>query len=555
MMLFRRTVLLLISLLASLPAFAATAPEVYPLTKLIIADTEARVLAIPAEAGGAVTAHVEGVPLFAGPEFQGIVAKYIGKPIGNEVLNALIGEINKYAQKHDRLIAKVLIPSQDVRAGTLRFIVLLGRYSDVQFQGNRWFSSKLLEERLGIKAGDEIRLSTLEEAVNWTNANPFRQVKVLVNELPNEPGKANLVIGVRERRPFRAALSYDDTGNSVIGDHRFTGSFQFGNLWGRDHMASYQYMTTDDPSAFRAHAADYRLPLRWRHFLQFSASYVRSNPIFAEGLLRQSGKNLSTNLRYTVPLRAGEEPREVFFGASYKHGNNNLEFDPLLTRQQVFATSTDTFQLFAGFSTVNRDKHGAWVFASTLNASPGNINSRNTDEAHQAFGSRIGASSSYLYGTLSLQRLQNLGKDGWQVFSRAVVQAATSNIISGEHLAIGGSATVRGYDENIYAAEQGYIFVTDLLSPTWKLPVPFMKKGTPPLETRLLAFYDLAEVEYKHRDPSDIPFAPLASTGVGLRLTFATNFTLSVDYGWQLKDIPQATRGKSRGHVKAVLAF
>lgn len=553
-MYFRLPVLCLVSLVAS-SLLSGASQEIYPLTKLIIGDSEPALLAIPPTAGGAVPVYVDQPALFADDEFRATVAKYIGTPISNDLLNELIKKINEHAQRKDRLIAKVLIPTQDITGGTLRFVVLLGRYSEFTFQGNRWFSSKLLEERLGLKPGDEIRLSTLENAVNWANTNPFRQLKVLINELPNEPGKANLMVGVRERVPFRAVLSVEDMGNELIGEWRYTASLQHGNLWGRDHLASYQFLTSEDPKVFHAHAADYRIPLRWRHFLQFSGSYVLTNPRFGEqGLLLQRGENLNLNIRYTVPLRAGHEPRDVFFGATYKHGNNNLEFDPDLTRYQVFDNATDTFQLFAGFSNVNRDKHGAWSVAATLFASPGNFNSRNTDKALQAFGSRLGASSSYLYGNVAIQRLQSLGR-GWDIFARTIGQLATSNIVRGEHLAIGGAATARGYDESIYAAEQGIVFGADLLTPVMKVPLPFFPKTSPRLETRLLAFYDFAEVEYKHRDPSDIPFAALASTGIGIRASLANNFTLSVDYGWQLTELPLPPRSRSRGHVKVMFAY
>lgn len=548
--------LFLFTLLLPFSVFGAVGQEVYPLTKLILADSEEKVLAVPVEAGGAVPVYVHELPIFADEEFQRIVAGFIGKPIGDEVLNALIQAINQHAQKKDRLIAKVLIPTQDITQGTLRFVVLLGRYNELMIQGNRWFSKKLLEERLGLKPGDEVRLSTLEQAVNWTNTNPFRQVKVFISEVANAPGQANLMVGVQERAPFRAVLSVDDTGNQVIGEYRYTATVQYANLWGRDHMASYQFLTSDDINVFQAHAVDYRMPLRWRHFLQFSGSYITTNPRFGQDeLLEQRGENLNTNLRYIVPLRTGSEPRDVFFGATYKHGNNSLEFDPELTKYQVFSTNTDTFQLFAGLSNVSRDKHGAWAFSAIVYGSPGNINSRNTDEALQAFGSRIAASSSYIYGTLSVQRMQSLGKSGWEVFARGILQAATSNIVTGEHLAIGGSTTARGYDENIFAGEQGYVLNTDLVSPVWKKQLPFLAKKSPPLETRFLVFYDMAEVDYKHRYPVDIPFARLASTGVGVRATLGSNLSLSVDYGWQLRDLPQPPRSHSRGHVKLVLAY
>jgi hemolysin activation/secretion protein len=92
------------------------------------------------------------------------------------------------------------------------------------------------------------------------------------------------------------------------------------------------------------------------------------------------------------------------------------------------------------------------------------------------------------------------------------------------------------------------------MSPVWKKPLPFLSKEFP-AETRLQFFYDAAQVEYKHRYPSDVPFAPLASAGLGIRASFANNFSFSADYGWQLTHLPQEPRNRSRGHIKVVLAY
>ena len=546
------------SLLAFCLAFAfqasARTEEVYPLKKLIVADTEAAVMAIPDDAGGATTVHVQGLPVFDTPEFKAAIAPFLGKPISVDLAKQIMLAIATYGRTHDRVANGQLPPAQDIKSGTLRLFVGFGQYQDVTFRGNRFFSQKLLAERLGVKPGDEIRLSRLEEAVNWVNTNPFRHVKVLVNEVPNQPGKANLVVGVQERRPLRAAFSFDDTGNEVIGKHRYAAALQFGNLWGRDHQGSYQFLTTDDINLYNAHSVDYRIPLESRHFVGLSASYVRTNPVI-EGVLAQKGENLLAELRYTVPLRGGDNPTEWFFGANFKESNNNLDF---IGYGQVLDTKTDTFHVFGGYSMVKRDSRGAWMFAATVNFSPGNINSRNTDEAFQT--ARSGAESSYVYATVALQRLQNLAH-GWDLFSRAVVQGATHNLLSTEQLSIGGSTSVRGYAGTIYAGENGYVLSNDLMTPVWKKKMPRGSKLTPTLDTRFVGFLDIANVRYRKRFDSDIKFAPLASAGFGLRSNLGSNFSVNFDYGWELihqarqVNMPKEPPLHNRGHIKLVLAF
>ncbi len=530
-------------------AFAQVTPPAIPLKKLLLADSEAKAAAIPVDAGGTNITFAQDIPLLVDPKFESAIQPFIGKPISNELRDQIVAAIAKFAREHDRLIVKVFTPNQDISNGTLRLGVVVGRYNELQFKGNKWFSNKLLQEKLGIKPGDEVVLTTLEQAVNWANTNPFRQIKVLVNDLANQPGKADLIIGVEERIPLRFTASFDDSGNDILGNRRYTGSVQFGNLWGRDHQGSYQFSTTDHQSVFKSHSMDYRVPLPWRHFLQFNAGYLEVKPRFgAGGAFTQNGKNIVSSVRYSVPVRGGDNPIEFAAGLDFKQGNNNLAYGGAT----LISNTTDTFQFTSSFSMVKRDSKGAWLFGGGIDASPGNVNHRNTDAAFSA--SRYNTKATYLTGTLSVQRLLNLAPD-WSLFSRAVVKGATSNVPGSEQLSIGGSSTVRGFDERIYTADQGFVFSNDLQLPAIKSGIPFMPKARGKVETRFVAFYDAAQVFYRHRDINDVTFTPLASTGIGIRMGIPGLFNVSGDYGWQITHLAYPTQSHCRGHIKVVLAF
>lgn len=536
----------------TLRSFAATSVEVAILAKLLVSDSEPKVATLATDTGGSEKVVVHEAKLFSSPKLVAVLEKFIGKPITNELLNEIANAIALYARQNDRLIVKVIqvVPtSDDVAGGVVRLAVVVGRYNEFQFKGNRWFSSKLLQEKLGIKPGDEVLVSTLEEAVKWANANPFRQIKVLVNDLANLPGKADLIVGVEERIPVRFTASFDDTGNEIIGVNHYTGALQFGNLWGRDHQGSYQYTTTDHQAVFQSHSLDYRVPLPWRHYLQLNAGYLKVRPTFgAGGVFSQRGQNILGNLRYSIPIRDGDNPIEFSVGVDFKQGNNNLAYGGTT----LLNNTTDNFQLTSSYSMVRRDQRGAWLFGINLDVSPGNVNSRNTDAAFSA--SRFNTKARYATGTISVQRMLNLERE-WSLYSRAVAKIATSNVPGSEQLSIGGSSTVRGFDERIYTGDQGFVFSNDLQTPAFRQSLKFLGKNRAPLETRFVAFYDAAQVFYKHRDVNDVRFTPLASTGFGVRVSLPINFTLSADYGWQISHLSYTSTKHSRGHVKVVLAF
>jgi len=556
---------ILLFFIAAIPCGWAADPIVL-LKKLIIADTEAKALAAPPDSGGNVPVFVQDVTVLADAGFAKGVEQFVGKPITPESLGGLETLILQYSREHDRMIAKVSAPVQDASNGVIRLVVVVGRYGNIVPKGNRWFSSQLLQEKLGIKSGDEIRISTLTEAVNWANANPFRQVRVIVNDLANLPGKADLIVAVEDRLPLRLTTSYDNYGNTVVGTNHYTAGIQFGNLWGRDHMGSYQYATTDDTKLFQSHSLDYRIPLRWRHYLQFNAGYLRVKPtIGGIGDITQDGKNLNTAVRYVIPLTSGENTTDFTAGIDFKRGNNSVAYNNV----PIITATNETFQLALGISTIRRDKRGGWMFGANVNASPGNLTSRNTNTALSG-GKAVTAT--YVASTLSAQRLLNLDR-GWSLFSRLAAQLATGSLPGGEQLSIGGATTVRGFEERIYSGDQGFVFSNDLQSPVVKTTLPFIKK-LPPLETRFVAFYDAAQVFYKFEAvDNDIHLTPLASTGLGVRMGLGSHFTLTADYGWQITHFSRKpigidadgkpirdrldypSPGNSTGHIKVVLAF
>jgi len=520
----------------------------YDLRRLIFSDTAEKTKAIaPApDAGRIVT---QDMPLLATKEFSNFIAPYFGQPITNESVERLRLAVIDYVKKHDRLVVDATIPGEDLARGEVRIAVAIGRYSKLQFKGNRWFSNELLMSKLGIKPGDEIRASTLEQAVDWANTNPFRHIQVLVNTMDVQPGTADLDVAVQERLPVRVAASYDDTGNDIIGNNHYTGSLQLGNLWGLDHQVSYQYTTTDVGHLYEAQAGDYRAPLPWHDYIDFSMSYAVMRPTFEEGLFNQVAKNVVADLRYIKPIQRQSWSLEFSGGVDFKQVNNNLDFGGF----QVLNSDENIAQFTGGLTVVRRDPHGSWVAAVSANFSPGDFNTKNTDASFA--NARYGSQARYVYGTFVLQRITDIPL-GFQLYTHGQAQASSANLLGSEQMTIGGQATVRGYDERIVAGDQGVIVNQELRGPVWQTRLPFEAKTAPSLQTRLLAFWDYGRVQYKHVFPDDIPLDPLMSTGVGLRSNLgANNFSLSLDYGWQIlrTNPPQPNTG--RGDITATVAW
>lgn len=546
------------------PNLASTSGR--PLVRIIVTDSlEAANTFVPATDAGFV-ALSPGLAAFNAADLTTRLASGRDRIIDERLLAGIAQVIENFLRQNNHPNASVVIPTQSIAEGMIRVIVQLGpdtatvvaqaksanwKIRNINIPPTRWFSESLLRQKLRIEQGGLVRFEELDQAIDWTNNNPFRRVRVRLDPVPST-GEADLTIAVQEAIPLRLSLTLDNAGNDVLGEHRFILAGAYANLWGLDHQLSYQYITTETPSIYQGHGMDYRAPLPWRHYLQFSATYLKAKPEIYDGLFLQEGETITTDLRYTIPVRTGINPIDFFASVGFKETNNNLTWDPRASNLLVQSSKTNIFQFTLGGSAVRRDKLGAWAFGASVTFSPGDVNSRNRAAA---FGeTRFGADPRYTYGSLSLQRLVSL-KRGWDLSSRLMVQVADDNLLPSEQLSIGGGASVRGYPENLYAGDQAFVFVTELVSPAFKSSLPRLSKKRGPLETRGVVFYDAANSEAKVSAQFDPVRRPLASAGLGVRMTLATNFSLQADYGWRLASLPYPEISGSRGHIRVSIAY
>lgn len=467
--------------------------------------------------------------------------------ITDRLLVGIVQVVETYARQVSYPIAAAVIPPQNIADGVVRVAVYLGKIRNISFQGGQWFSEKLLREKLRMDQGRLVNLSEMDQAISWTNNNPFRRINVQVNPVPGT-AEADLVVAVQDQAPVRLAATADNSGNPIVGRNRYTAALTYGNLWGRDHIVSYQHITSNRHDIFRGHGLDYRAPLPWRHTLQFSGSYLRITPSFYDGLFEQVAENLTGDLRYLWPLQTGQSPLDASFAINFKESNNNLAFGGT----QVLSTKVDTFLLTSSLSKVIRRAKGIWVFSGGVSLSPGEVNDRNSLERFRE--ARLLAKARYATGTFSVQRLQALG-GGWELSLRGLAQLSSTNLLSNEQLNLGGASTVRGFAENVISGDQGFTMTAETLSPTLRFPLKIRKDRALPLDVRGLLFWDAAKASRKIPTPYDPRTHAISSLGAGARVSLDRYLSVTLDYGWQLVGSRELKTGHQRLHLRGTLSY
>lgn len=474
------------------------------------------------------------------------LAASANRPIDETLLSSIGEVIAGYFRQNDFPLATAFIPAQDMSTGLVRVALLPGKIRNIKFEGNRWFSEKLLREKLRISEGGALQLSLIDQSLAWTNANSFRNVKVQVNPV-SDRGDADLLVAVRDVAPWRVFASVDNTGNEVLGANHFIGGFTAANVWGKDHQLTYQYITSEFNQLFGAHTFDYRIPLSWRHSLVFSGSWLEANPSIFDGFFIQKGRSGTADVKYFIPAEWRGWRVEYILGLNGKQSNNNLEYGGT----PVLGSVNDSFLATAGFAASRDDatRRGRWTVGATLGVSPGSINSRNTPAHFDV--SRPGANSRYLQAQMNIERLTRL-TDSTASLLKLSGQVASTRLLPFEQYSVGGANSVRGYEERILSGDLGYSVSHELYQ---RLPSIKIHSRLPTLDSHLVFFSDFARIFIHQPTPGLRQSDYLASAGCGLRTNLSTVWSASVDHAWQLEAVDVAGAKHQRTHFRVALSF
>jgi len=487
----------------------------------------------------------EGAGLISSPELSTKLTNYLGKPATFGTLQEICAEIVRFHRDNNRPVVDAQLPEQNVTNGVVQILVVEGRIGRVLAEDQRWFSESRILGGIRSQEGDVIEANRLLDDLNWLNRNPFRRSELLFRK-GESGGETDLVLKTTDRFPFRPYVAYDNWGTDLTGNHRLQAGFTWGNAFGLDQNLSYQFSVAPDPKAFTAHAASWTIPLPWRNVLEFYGSYARSQPDEAD--VNFDAKSLQLGAFYTIPLPSLQAMKhDLSVGLEFKQSNNNLLFGGT----NIFASDSDIFQFRLSYLARQFDTTGSTTAQASLYYSPGGVTSNNTDSAFEQ--ERAFATANYFYGRLTLQRTHKLPWN-FTLVATAAGQLSNENLLASEQFSLGGSTTVRGYEESIANGDRGWLGSVEVQSP----PMMALRRiwaEAPEDELKLVAFLDVGGVTSVHRLPGEPAYRGLAGVGAGLRYRINTRLNVRFDYGWSLRDVEGFEIDDSRAYLSVSLSY
>jgi hemolysin activation/secretion protein len=452
---------------------------------------------------------------------------------------------------------QVLLPEQEIARGEVVLRAVEAKLGKVTVEGNRFFDEPNIRASLpSLQAGASPNTARLAQDLRVANENPSKQTTVTLRSGATE-GEVDAVVRVVDQNPLKFMVSADNTGTPQTGDWRIGAGVQYSNLWNRDHILNFQYVTAPykegDPNSLalppnqdvEIWGASYRIPFySLGDSLDLIAGYANVNSGVVQNIFNVSGAGRVYAARYNWNLpRWRELEQRLVFGADVRYYDNNVV--PVGTSFSVVPDYTVRPLSLTYSGTWRGAKAETTVYGAVSHNIPGG------DNADQATFDlvRPGASDSYTIFRTGVNYLRTLPAD-LQFRFNMNGQHTTYLLVPGEQFGIGGQDSVRGFYEREFINDKGFRGTTELYSPDVGQRTPWAD-----LRTRFLAFYDWGQVTRNDPQPLDAPNAHIASAGVGMRMFYATKLSLRADVARVVDGAGSTANGDWRGHVSVIYAF
>ncbi len=476
-----------------------------------------------------------------GDQAYRVLQPYLGEQSGLDGLSAAADALGQALIDAGYSFYRVNLPPQTLTSGSVELQIVHFSIGQIHISGNRFYDDANIRHSLpALQPGVSPNTKRLARNLKMANDNAGKRVVLKFVE-----GKADDSIDadltVKDHNPRLLFITLDNSGNSDTKEYRTTLGYQHGNLFNLDHSLTLTLtVSPQDVSATRQFGANYHIPL-YSHGanLDFLLSDSEVNSGTVAGGTAITGKGSVLGFTYSRPLLSDTGfDHQWSIGFSYKSFNNDIRLG--LGNSQ--STDVLSFPLELGYSFKHNVHSGVLTGAVSANINIGS-GKNNTDAKYDAV--RREANKRWRSFQYHLSYDREFAK-AWLFHAGLSGQKSSDLLIPGEQFGVGGSSTLRGFEERSVTGDSGTRIALELWSPPW-------------LGIRFLYFIDQARVDVNAGQHTPSAHYDLSSTGLGLRWNWKQQFSVAVDYGYIVKgggaDTTINQDGDSKAHLNLVYRF
>jgi hemolysin activation/secretion protein len=451
--------------------------------------------------------HVSGSTVFSDTELAEVTAPYRNRDLTTEDLEKVRLALTLLYVNKGYLTSGAVIPDQDVTFGTIVIQIVEGTLARIDVEGNEWFRSSYLRDRVARGLSTPLSIHPLQERIQLLQQDP-RIERINAELKPGDiRGESVLNVRVKDANPFRAWLEFNNYQTPTVGAERGLATVAHQNVTGHGDQFMFTYG--------RSHGVNpiidtsYSLPLN-AYETTFTAYYRRNAFLVVENPFRALDLNVDSQvigiaLRQPV-YRTVTDEFAVTLTGEHLYLKTTSAFDaPGLPSLFIPGSSTTGVATVSAlrFSQEYTHRSPSLVFAALSRVSVGldvlgaTINSGPLPD---------GQFVSWLGQAQVVKRLD----DWWgvQLLGRVAAQVASDRLFPLEQMPVGGRFSVRGYRENTLVRDDAFMASFESRFPLLRFP-----SGED--RVQFAPFVDFGHAWNAKGDTPDL--RTLASVGAGLR--------------------------------------
>lgn len=448
-------------------------------------------------------------------ELAHILKNYVGKEVSLSDLSNLANEISEFYRHNNYLVAKAILPPQEIEQGTVKILLLKGNVGEIRLQNHSALSNKFVSRlsNTTVNASEFILKDELEKFALTINDVPGVNAGLQLSA-GKKVGEANLLIKINDAKRFSSYVSVDNQGNKYTGRYRLAAGTKVSNLngWGDElkldllssNQANLKNARIDYSSLIDGYSTRFGVTANYLHY-KLGGNF---KSLQSQGHSHTLGAYLLHPTIRTPNFRLSTK-------VSFNHQN--------LTDEQQAATAKQKRKinsLTAGIDgSWNLIKDGTTYFS--LSTLFGNL-ANQTSEKKQYAAEDFQPKSHFTVYNYRLSHEQILPKSF--AFNIGINgQFADKNLESSQKMLLGGLSGVRGHQAGAASVDEGHLIQTE-----FKHYLPVFSQSV--LVSSLFYDYGFGK-SYKHSQflaQGVKNSVKLQSVGAGLSFSDAGSYAINV---------------------------
>lgn len=448
--------------------------------------------------------HCSGFTTTQEKRLQKVLAPWMGKPVSLNSLNRIARQCERAISSEADSLLTATFPPQEITAGAIGIVITTPKLEKIVFSGQPEFGGDFLSRAVLSKSDGTATAESVRKDLEFLNRNPFRKARALWTPAGGDEPAANLIIQLKENRPWNFFTGVDNYASDALGDERLYVGGKWGNVFGLDHRLSWLFLSAADGNSLYAGNVNYEIPLKDHTLLHFGTSFSASETRSPTTLIDNNGEFFS--FRGNI-----EQPLPDWHGLRHRW-QSGFSFRENEYRQGLTERDITIFQIENQWLGEYHDRYGFTEFSAGLNWNPGSGYLSSDDATYRALGA---SDSNSWVTTIFAKRNIDFSRFGkWEI--KCEGQWTNERLIPSNQFAGGGVQRIRGYDEGSVFFDRAMLFSTEWEFPKITLP------GSTTLRPHL--FYDQAWLA--DQGGSD---ERLGSIGTGVKWSGFSHYSSSLE--------------------------